>query len=285
MAGRAKKRILVVDDESDVVEIVRVVLNTRGYEVLPCYNGEDGLRLLVSERPDLVITDLKMPGMSGMEFIKRLRAMADVAHTPVLVISSLGSQVEKPDAFWSMGLGSDDFLAKPFDPLSLLGRVEYLLRKNDYVSEKPAGGGAAGPGAGAAGIGAGSAAAGRNRPGKEALSSDDPADVVRAFVDAWNHQDFETEANALSSEMLHGLSRADYISRRQQSFADDANATRHQAIDIQMISGNDLAATVACLRDDIIRGVSHRKDERYTLKKTPEGWKIVNVRSRVLAMA
>src|SRR5690606_25677081 len=136
MASSTRKRILVVDDEADVVELVRVVLSTKGYEVIPTYNGEDGLAAALAEKPDMIITDLKMPGISGMEFIKRVRANPEIAAIPILVISSLGSQVDKPDSFWTLGLGSDDFLAKPFDPLGLLGRVEYLLRKNTYVSER-----------------------------------------------------------------------------------------------------------------------------------------------------
>lgn len=272
MAGPSRKRILVVDDEVDVVELVRVVLSTKGYEVIPTYNGEDGLSSAVSQKPDLIITDLKMPGMSGMEFIKRIRANAEVASTPILVISSLGSQVDKPDEFWTVGLGSDDFLAKPFDPLGLLGRVEYLLRKDSYISERPQSAG-----------GNGTPAGGTRT--YEVLKSEDPADVVRAFVLAWNDQDFLLEYECLGDEMTHGLGKNEYIQRRLQSYADDRGTTQHQVIDAETLKKGELTATVACLRDDSTSGGPSRKDERYTLKKTASGWKIVNVRSRSLAMS
>jgi len=277
MATSSRKRILVVDDETDVVELVKVVLSTKGYEVIPTYNGEDGLTAATAEKPDLIITDLKMPGMSGMEFIKRVRAVPEVAATPILVISSLGSQVDKPDSFWTVGLGSDDFLSKPFDPLGLLGRVEYLLRKQNYVSERqnPVG----------ASVAAGMTTPPRGNASHDVLKSDDPADVVRAFVMAWNDQDFVLEYDCLGEEMLYGLGKNEYIQRRMQSYADDRGATRHQVIDAETVKSGDITATVACLRDDEVNGGSNRKDERYTLKKTNAGWRIVNVRSRALAMS
>ncbi len=274
MLNSSRKRILVVDDETDVVELVRVVLSTKGYEIIPTYNGEDGLKAALTEKPDLIITDLKMPGMSGMEFIKRIRANPEVAGIPILVISSLGSQVDKPDSFWTLGLGSDDFLAKPFDPLGLLGRVEYLLRKDSYVSERrnPVGSSLGSTATPPSGIEA-----------NAILSSDNPADIVKAFILAWNEQDFVVEYDCLGEEMLHGLGKNEYIHRRMQSYADDKGTTRHQVIDAETLKTGDATATVACLRDDTVNGEGVRKDERYTLKKTPAGWRIVNVRSRAMA--
>lgn len=274
MYTTARKRVLVVDDEADVVELVRVILSTKGYDVIPTYNGEDGLAAALADKPDLIITDLKMPGISGMEFIKRVRANPEIATTPILVISSLGSQVDKPDSFWTIGLGSDDFLAKPFDPLGLLGRVEYLMRKGSYVSERqnPVGATAAA-----------NPTPPQGNPTAAILSSDDPADIVKAFIMAWNDQDFVIEYDCLGEEMTHGLGKNEYIQRRMQSYADDKGATRHQVIDCETLKTSDITATVACLRDDTVSGSPSRKDERYTLKKTAKGWRIVNVRSRVLA--
>ncbi len=271
MAGSSRKRILIVEDEADVVELIKVVLSTRGYEVIPTYNGEDGLEAATTERPDLIITDLKMPGMSGMEFIKRVRANPEIAETPILVVSSLGSQVNKPDEFWTVGLGADDFLSKPFDPLGLLGRVEYLLRKDSYVSERRGAGGGSTMDASSKSL--------------EVLNSDDPADVVRAFILAWNEQDFLLEYECLGEEMLHGLGKNQYIERRMQSYADDRGVTRHQVVDAETLKRGEITATVACLRDDTTPEGQSRKDERYTLKKTQGGWKIINVRSRSLALS
>lgn len=269
MTRNGTKRILVVDDDLEVVEVVKMVLGTKGYEILAAYDGEEGYNSLLQEQPDLLITDLRMPGMSGMELVKRARANPEVAQIPILVISSLGATIDKPESFWTMGLGSDDFLSKPFDPLSLLGRVEYLLRKGQYVSNQPnAGASTAAPVAGG----------GTSRPA--GYTSENPTEVVINFVLAWNDQDFATEYDSLSDEMLGGLSRTEYIQRRARSFAEEGAVVRHQVIDAEPLTISNNVATVACLRDDEVRGTSRRKDERYTLKKTNQGWKIVNVRSR-----
>jgi hypothetical protein len=82
--------------------------------------------------------------------------------------------------------------------------------------------------------------------------------------------------------MLGGLSRTDYIQRRVRLFGEDAGSTKHKVIDAETIKTSGNVATVACLRDDTVRGASRRKDERYTLRKTADGWKIVNVRSRAM---
>lgn len=278
MYQQSRKRILVADDEADVLELVRVILHTKGYEVITASNGQDAYDIATGiDRPDMLITDLKMPGISGMELIKRIRANADVAELPILVISSLGTSLDKPDSFWVSGLGCDDFLAKPFDPLGLLGRVEYLIRRKDYVSERPAGSRNVnhndehGPSAEV------------RQANLKLLKSDDPTDVVRAFILSWNDQDFTTEYEALAEEMTYGLSMSEWSMRRLQSFKEDGGSTTHQIIDCECMNSSDVTATVACLRDDTIRGNSHRKDERYTLKKTPTGWKIMNVRSRPMA--
>jgi DNA-binding response OmpR family regulator len=272
----ASKHILVVEDDLEVIEVVRMVLGTKGYEITSAGNGDEGLAALAQFRPDLIITDLRMPGMSGMEFIKHVRADESTADLPILVISSLGAQVDKPDAFWAMGLGSDDFLSKPFDPLSLLGRVEYLLRKGQYISERgnvthgqvrPAG------------------AKPSSTPEAQAVFADGPTDVVRKFVMAWNTQNFSAEYDCLADEMLGGLSRQDYVQRRMQLFSEDAGDTQHQVIDAETLKQSNNVATVACLRDDTVRGASRRKDERYTLRNTSGGWKIVNVRSRAMNYA
>lgn len=267
MPAGQSKHILVVEDDIDVVEVVRLVLGTKGYQITSAGNGDEGLEALQTFRPDLIITDLRMPGMSGMEFIKHVRANPDWADIAILVISSLGAQVDKPDAYWSVGLGSDDFLSKPFDPLSLLGRVEYLLRKNQYISER----GNVKPHAPAPAAGT---------PEAQAVFADDATEVVRRFVLAWNNQDFATEFGCLGDEMLSGVSKQDYVQRRSQLFADDAGATQHKVIDAETLKMSNNVATVACLRDDKVRGTSRRKDERYTLRKAADGWKIVNVRSR-----
>lgn len=267
------KKILIVDDEYDMVEFVKAVLKTRNYDVITAYDGEEGWNLVLKEHPDLVITDLRMPKMSGLEFCKRIRANSEVADTLVLVMSSLTTGMDKPDAFWSSGLGSDDFLAKPFDPLSLLGRVEYLLRKDSYVSNSATGSSGQKPGAGAADVGTTSAA----------LGQAEPEEVVRVFVESWNTRDFAREYSTLDGEMIGGLSREDYIQRRTHVYAQErGDMVHHRVLDTDTKISNNMAS-VACLREDIINGIPRPKDERYVLKKTNQGWKIVSVKSRPIS--
>ena len=274
------KRILVVDDDHEIVELVKAVLRTKGYEILVAYDGEEGWNKLLSLRPDLVVLDLRMPGMSGMQLCKNVRANPEVARTPLLVMTGLAEGIDKPDSFWVQGLGCDDFMAKPFDALNLLGRVEYLLRKHDYISD----GLTAAHVESAEGAPAqdnGSQIPGTPHPAvRHADVIREPDDVVCDFVESWNSKDFSTEYRALGDEMLGGLSQEDYVQRRAQLYADEHGEEIICAVldcDVK-ISHN--MATVACLREDMVRGVPHRKDERYTLKKTRDGWKIVSVRSR-----
>src|SRR5881394_3775114 len=134
MSPFENKKIVIVDDNKNMLDLIKAVLRTKGYELFAAYDGEEGLKVTQEVKPHLVIVDLRMPKMSGLEFCKRVRADESIATTPLLVVSSITVGTDKSDAFWAAGLGSDDFLPKPFDPLNLLGRVEYLLRKKEYVS-------------------------------------------------------------------------------------------------------------------------------------------------------
>lgn len=268
------KKIAVVDDDYEIVELVKAVLRTKGYDIVTAYDGEEGLALILRERPDLAVLDLRMPGMSGLELCKRIRRNPDIADTPILVISSITTGMDKPDEYWAAGLGSDDFLPKPFDPLSLLGKVEYLLRKNQYRSSTGS-------------MIRSEQTPGGNQPAREGMSGAasvgigrDPADVVRDFVESWNTKDFVREYKALGEEMTGGLSCGEYVQRRAQLYSDEnGDATQHRILDTDVqVSHN--AATVACLREDMVKGSPRRKDERYTLKKTANGWKIISMKSR-----
>ncbi|MEO7676275.1 MAG: hypothetical protein ABIV39_05870, partial [Verrucomicrobiota bacterium] len=184
--------------------------------------------------------------------------------------------IDKPDEYWAAGLKSDDFLPKPFEPLGLLGRVEYLLRKGDYVSDIAAPTSDRRPFKQPELTDEDSPAA-RTRPG------DDPAEVVRVFVESWNTRNFSKEYDSLGDEMLGGLSREDYVGRRAQLYADEhGDKVTNKVLDTDTKISHNIA-TVACLREDTTNGVPRAKDERYTLKKTTAGWKIIAVRSRPIS--
>lgn len=117
------KRILIVDDERQIVRMLRASLQSSGYEVLTANDGVDALRQFESERPDLIITDLAMPEMNGLELTQSIRR---VAQTPIIVLSVRDTDVMKVHA---LDEGADDYLTKPFSMPELLARVRAALRR------------------------------------------------------------------------------------------------------------------------------------------------------------
>ena len=119
----APHRILVVDDDEMLLALVRVTLDKDGFEVLAATRGEEALAIAAAERLDLVILDILMPGISGWEVLRRLRAVDDV---PVLILSTRDSEI---DVARGLDLGADDYVAKPFGLLEFEARVSALLRR------------------------------------------------------------------------------------------------------------------------------------------------------------
>jgi DNA-binding response OmpR family regulator len=113
----------VVDDEDKILEVVCSYLRREGYEPLPAATGDEALRLFESERPDLVVLDLMLPGTSGEEVCRRLRRESRV---PVLMLTAKAAEEERLRGF---RLGADDYLTKPFSPRELVARVRALLRR------------------------------------------------------------------------------------------------------------------------------------------------------------
>jgi two-component system KDP operon response regulator KdpE len=120
--------ILVVDDEPAVLRTLRANLAARGYEVSTAETGEEALDQFVQRRTDLVVLDLMLPGISGIEVVEALRTMASV---PILVLSARGEEQTKVHA---LDLGADDYLTKPFGIDELLARVRALLRRPPVAS-------------------------------------------------------------------------------------------------------------------------------------------------------
>src|SRR5579883_209142 len=124
-------RILVVDDTPANIKILDAVLSPRGYEVLPAGSGEECLAKVESERPDLILLDVMMPGINGHEVCRRLRANPATRLLPIIMITASGEQ-EKINAIEA---GADDFVLKPFNQPELLARVKSLLRIKDYQDQ------------------------------------------------------------------------------------------------------------------------------------------------------
>ncbi|MFH0793063.1 MAG: response regulator [bacterium] len=266
------RRIVVIDDEEDVVQVIKSVLKSKNYEVFTAGDGEEGLEVINQVKPDLVVLDLMMPKVSGLEVCKRLRSTPEFKDMPILVISALGKDSGKSEEFWKEGLRTDEFIYKPFDVLDLLGRVEYIFRRDSYRSggRQPEVDPLAEPSPEAEG--AASAVA----------WNDSPTRVVKAFIESWNDQRFGQEYDCLGEVLLGGLSRDEYLTRRHQVYAEGQGDQRRQycrEIIEESYPGPD-QAVVVCKREDVVKGRSSAKEERYTLKQTEAGWKIVGVRSK-----
>jgi CheY-like chemotaxis protein len=124
MSADTPTRVLVVDDESHIVHVVRLKLSNAGYDVLSAADGEEGYESACKHRPDLIITDYQMPYMTGLEMCRRLRQNPDTENIPVLMLSARGYALEDEE-LRSVNIVAT--LGKPFSPRELLTRVVEVL--------------------------------------------------------------------------------------------------------------------------------------------------------------
>ena len=121
-----KAKILVVDDEEDILELVRHHLNREGYEVRCAASGEQALKAATAESMDLVILDLMLPGIDGLEVARRLKTDVRTQHIPILMLTAKG---EESDVVTGLELGADDYITKPFSPRILIARARASIRR------------------------------------------------------------------------------------------------------------------------------------------------------------
>src|SRR5688572_21431548 len=121
-----KARILVVDDEPDAVELIAFNLKSAGHEVATADDGEEALRKARSNHPDLIVLDLMLPEVDGLEVCKALRSQPETRGIPIIMLTAKAGEV---DRVLGLELGADDYLTKPFSPRELLLRVKNLLRR------------------------------------------------------------------------------------------------------------------------------------------------------------
>jgi two-component system alkaline phosphatase synthesis response regulator PhoP len=119
------KEILVVDDEPRIAEICRDYLQRAGFKVITASSGEDALSLARARRPDLIVLDLRLPGMDGLDVTRALRKQSNV---PIIMLTA---RVEESDKLIGLELGADDYLTKPFSPRELVARVRAVFRRID----------------------------------------------------------------------------------------------------------------------------------------------------------
>lgn len=126
-----KKTILVVDDERDLTELLAVNLGHAGYRVLQSFDGLSALRSAADNKPDLVVLDVMLPGLSGTEVASRLRASPATARIPIILLTAKTDEVDQVVGFT---VGADDYVTKPFSMKVLLARVEAILRRTEGTS-------------------------------------------------------------------------------------------------------------------------------------------------------
>ena len=128
----ARVRILVVDDEPDILELIRYNLTRNNYDMTGVASGEEAFASVRTSPPDLVVLDLMLPGVDGLEVCRRLKNDARTADIPVIILSAKG---EEADVVTGLELGADDYLTKPFSPRVLLARIKAVLRRQQSEPE------------------------------------------------------------------------------------------------------------------------------------------------------
>jgi two-component system alkaline phosphatase synthesis response regulator PhoP len=119
-------KVLVIEDEEDICELIRYNLTKEGYEVTCATSGEEGVQVVRTLVPDVIILDLMLPGIDGLEVCKQIKGDAAVKNTPIVIVSARG---EEGDVVTGLELGADDYVAKPFSPKVLSARVKSVLRR------------------------------------------------------------------------------------------------------------------------------------------------------------
>src|SRR5919108_2368399 len=122
------QKILVVEDEPDIRKLVQYNLSQERFTVLEAEDGEQALNLLQREKPNLVILDLMLPGLSGMQICKMLRQRSDTSKLPILMLTAKAGEA---DRVVGLEMGADDYLAKPFSPREMVARVKAILRRSE----------------------------------------------------------------------------------------------------------------------------------------------------------
>jgi phosphate regulon transcriptional regulator PhoB len=121
-------RILMVDDEKDIVDLVAYNLEKEGYETLQALDGEKALQLVRTKTPDLVVLDLMLPGIQGLEVCKRIRKDPETASIPIIMLTAKGAEIDK---IVGLEVGADDYITKPFSVKELLARIKAVLRRSE----------------------------------------------------------------------------------------------------------------------------------------------------------
>jgi phosphate regulon transcriptional regulator PhoB len=134
--ARRMKRVLMIEDDKDIVELVRYNLEKEGFQVVSCADGMTGLAQLRRAPPDVLLLDLMLPKLSGLDICREVRKDANLNRLPLLMLTARGQEA---DRVVGLELGADDYVTKPFSPRELVARIKALLRRTEpgAESEKP----------------------------------------------------------------------------------------------------------------------------------------------------
>lgn len=132
MTANKNEKIYVVEDEEDIAELIRYNLSHQGYSVTCFTSGETGLEAVQSNPPDLLLLDLMLPGLSGLEICESIRGHSSLNKVPIIMVTAKG---EEADIVRGLELGADDYLTKPFSPKVLVARVGAVLRRSSQGRE------------------------------------------------------------------------------------------------------------------------------------------------------
>ena len=128
-----KRRILCIEDEPEMIDLIRLILERKGFDVLGAVGGQEGLDAVRREKPDLVLLDLMMPDVDGWEVYRQMKADEELQRTPVVVVTAKAQSIDKV-----LGLHIakvDDYVTKPFGPCDLVESVERVLKKYDKTAK------------------------------------------------------------------------------------------------------------------------------------------------------
>jgi DNA-binding response OmpR family regulator len=129
-----KGTILVIDDEKDLLELVRYNLEKDGYDIICAADGQTGLDIAQRHKPDLIVLDLMMPGMDGLEVCRQLRSDGRTNRTPIIMLTARATEA---DRVVGLEMGADDYVTKPFSPRELVARVKAVMRRTSAQQEPP----------------------------------------------------------------------------------------------------------------------------------------------------
>jgi DNA-binding response OmpR family regulator len=130
------EKIMVIEDEPDILEVIEYNLNREGYKVITSRDGEQGLQKTRRETPDLLVLDLMLPNLDGIEICRRLKSDPVTNSIPIIMVTA---KREESDVVLGLGVGADDYIAKPFSPRELVARVKAVLRRGKLKEEQGAG--------------------------------------------------------------------------------------------------------------------------------------------------